>query len=65
MLGTLVKRNRSKSYTYYGSCSGCDTLMGINHYGEGLPSKEQMEKYMTLCLHLVEKCKFMGEEVEQ
>ena len=50
--------------TYYGSCSGCDTLMKINRYGEGLPSEEQIKKYMTLCLHLMEKCKFMGEEEE-
>ncbi len=50
--------------TYYGSCSGCDTLMEINRYGEGLPSEEQIKKYMTLCLHLMEKCKFIGEEEE-
>lgn len=45
---------------YYGSCSGCDTLFSINGYESGLPSDEQVEDYMTLCLHLLEHCKFLG-----
>lgn len=43
----------------YGSCSGCDTLLFISEYEDGLPSDEQVEDYMTLCLHLLEHCKFM------
>lgn len=43
----------------YGSCSGCDTLLSISGYEDGLPSDEQVEDYMTLCLHLLEHCKFM------
>lgn len=43
----------------YGSCSGCDTLLSISGYEDGLPSDEQVEDYMTLCLHLLERCKFM------
>ena len=41
----------------YGSCSGCDTLQGINDYESGLPTDEQVEDYMTLALHLVQKMK--------
>lgn len=46
------------TYVGYGSCSGCDTLLGIHNYDtEGLPSKEQVEEYMTLCLHMIQHCK--------
>lgn len=41
--------------TYYGSCSGCDTLQGINEYSYELPSESQVSEYMTLALHLVQK----------
>jgi hypothetical protein len=44
-------------YTYYGSCSGCDMLQAINEYEDGLPNKEQVDDYMTLCLHLVQHMK--------
>lgn len=46
----------------YGSCSGCDTLLSISGYEDDIPSDEQVEDYMTLCLHLLEHCKFMGGE---
>lgn len=48
---------------YYGSCSGCDTLMAIQSWDtEKLPSKEQVKDYITLALHLLQKCKmFEGE----
>lgn len=36
--------------TYYGSCSGCDTLMAISGYGYDIPSEEQVKDYMQLCL---------------
>src|SRR5699024_7459547 len=26
--------------TYYGSCSGCDTLLGISEYKSGIPNEE-------------------------
>ena len=47
--------------TYYGSCSGCDTLLAISNYGCGYPNDNQVEDYMTLCLHLLQKCCFMGD----
>lgn len=49
------------THNYYGSCSGCDTLQMIqsSNYGEGLPTKKQVKDYMALCLHLVEKMKYL------
>jgi len=47
--------------TYYGSCSGCDTLLGISSYDGGLPDEQQINEYMTLALHLLQKCKYMYE----
>jgi len=48
--------------TYYGSCSGCDTLQGIQSYG--LPDENQIKDYMILCLQLLQSCAYMidGEE---
>ena len=43
------------THTYYGSCSGCDTLKGISEYEEVLPSDDQVVKYMVLALHLIQK----------
>lgn len=48
--------------TYYGSCSGCDTLQSINGYGYDLPDDNQVKEYMTLSLHLVQKLKRLGAE---
>jgi len=45
--------------TYYGSCSGCDTLQGISSYDYGLPTDLQVKEYMTLALHLVQKLKWL------
>ena len=46
----------------YGSCTGCDTLQGIHYYiTSNLPSEEQVEEYMSLCLHMVQHCKFLYE----
>ena len=50
------------THNKYGTCAGCDTLMGIQHYQEGIPSDEQVEKHMTLCLHLLQRCKKIGDE---
>lgn len=48
--------------TYYGSCSGCDTLLSINEYEDGLPSESQVNDYMDLCLHLLQRCHYMIDE---
>lgn len=45
----------------YGSCSGCDTLQGISCYESGLPTEEQVQDYWTLCLHMIQKMKRLGE----
>ena len=45
------------THNYYGSCSGCDTLLSISEYQDGLPTEEQVKDYMTLCLHLIQKLK--------
>lgn len=42
---------------YYGSCSGCDTLQAINDYEDGLPTPEQVQEYMGLALHLIQRMK--------
>lgn len=48
--------NYLMTFAEYGSCSVCDTLEGIQseHYGKK-PTEEQVEDYMTLCLHLVQR----------
>ena len=46
--------------TYYGSCSGCDTLLSISEYNEGIPNDDQLKQYMTLALHLVQKMRWLG-----
>lgn len=47
---------------YYGSCSACDTLQGIlihTDWETGLPSKDQVDQLMALCLHMIQKMKRM------
>lgn len=51
------------TYVFYGSCSVCDTLRAIHCYDEGLPSERQVKDYMQLCLHLLQRCTYMEEEV--
>ena len=58
------------TYVYYGSCCGCDTLQAIQEgsYNDGLPTKEQVKDYMTLCRDMVThmKCPFaINEEYEE
>jgi hypothetical protein len=69
--GTLVfviaaKGYQPSAYWYvkvgYGSCSGCDTLEGIRDYEDGPPTKEQLDAYMTLALHIVQGFKSMQTE---
>ncbi len=49
--------------TYYGSCSGCDTLMEIQGLEEELPNESQIKDYMSLALHLLQKCKYMENDI--
>jgi len=46
----------------YGSCSGCDTLEAIKNYDDAPPTAEQLDKYMTLALHIVQGLKETGGE---
>ena len=46
----------------YGSCSGCDTLLAISEYEDGYPNEEQVNDYMALALHLIQRIKCFGEE---
>lgn len=66
--GTLIlvfhedKYHPTSSETFYtiieyGSCSVCDTLLSISHYGSGIPEKEQVDDYMKLCLEMVQEIK--------
>ena len=48
--------------TYYGSCSGCDTLQSISNYDDDFPTEEQVKEYMTLSLHLVQKMKYLNDD---
>jgi hypothetical protein len=54
------------THNEYGSCSGCDTLEAIRvmNYDDDLPTQSQLNDYMTLCLHLVQRMKRLsGDEV--
>jgi hypothetical protein len=46
---------------YYGSCSGCDTLEAIRSAGgyDDPPTKQQINDYWTLALHVVQGIKEM------
>lgn len=44
-------------FVSYGSCGGCDTLEAIHGYGDEPPTEEQLGKYMTLALHIVQRMK--------
>ena len=47
------------------SGSGCDTLKNIVDYCEDeCPDSQQVDDLMTLCLHLLQRCKAMYEEDE-
>lgn len=51
---------------YYGSCSHCDTLKGIQSWDlEELPNNDQVDSYMTLALHILQKCHFMYDYKEE
>ena len=46
----------------YGSCSGCDTFQSIRMYSDEPLTKQQVDDYMTLCLHIVQRLHPMEEE---
>lgn len=48
------------TFEYYGSCSGCDTLMAIQdwRYEQKLPNETQVRDYMALCLNLIQQMRF-------
>jgi len=48
----------------YGSCSGCDTLQGIQAEGDitDRPTESQVRDYMILLLHLLQHCKYIDEQ---
>jgi hypothetical protein len=46
---------------YYGSCSGCDTLLGIMGYEKGKPNSQQLQDLFTLCLHIAQGMELLGE----
>lgn len=51
------------THNYYGSCSGCDTLLSLLEWDdEALPTKSQVDGYMELALHLLQKFKNLKEE---
>ena len=41
------------TFVNYGSCSGCDTLMGIQGWDDVKPTEQQLKDYMALCKDLV------------
>lgn len=47
---------------FYGSCSGCDTLQAISQYSSDPPNDEQVSKYMTLALHVVQGLRKMNDD---
>ena len=47
------------TYVGYGSCSGCDALMAISYCKDGLPTDEQVNDYMKLCLHILQHFKYV------
>lgn len=51
-------------WQWYGSCSGCDTLLGISRYEDGLPNEQQVSKYMTLELHLLQRFRWLIDNKE-
>ncbi len=64
--GTLLYVIGAKGYqpskywavsVYYGSCSGCDTLQDICGYSSEPPTKNQIQQYTTLALHIVQGLK--------
>ena len=48
------------TYIYYGSCSNCDTLLGIlSSDRDKFPNKEQTKDFMSLALHILQHMDFL------
>jgi hypothetical protein len=46
------------TYLEYGSCPFCDLLEGLLSLSKGeIPDEDQVSDFMTLCLHLLQRCK--------
>jgi len=67
--GTLVYVIGSKGYqpsdyyylrVSYGSCSVCDTLQSVSEYSSDPPMDSQLDRYMTLALHIIQGLHAMG-----
>lgn len=41
------------TYVDYGSCTCCDTLLGITQFEDGRPSAQQVSDLLTLCRDIV------------
>lgn len=52
------------TYVYYGTCSGEDILKEICFFEHTLPDESQIKDYMSICLHLLQRCNYMIEEEE-
>lgn len=52
------------TYVYYGTCNGEDTLKEICLFEHTLPDESQIKDYMSICLHLLQRCNYMIEEEE-
>jgi len=62
----LTEKDFLVTYVYYGSCAACDTLKRIRYdyfnddngfNDDSVPNQEQIEDYMTLCLHIIQHMK--------
>lgn len=66
MIYSHVQKNISGRIHIMGLGAGCDTLKGIAHYDYGYPTREQVEEYLTLALHLLQRMKpLMTREEEE
>ena len=45
------------THNYYGSCSGCDALMGCQGWGEKVVEESTIKGIMSIALHLLERMK--------
>lgn len=53
------------THNFYGSCSGCDTLLSIWDWdSDGTLKEGQVDKLMSLCLHLLQNFKPLIQKCE-
>lgn len=57
-----VPKDYIYTYVWYGSCSGCDTLLAISDYEDGLPTDKQVKDYMILAMHILQRFKRIIED---